>query len=399
MTFWQKYRAKKKLAKLRSEVKLCRHTDDDILNDAAKKELDGLLSEMKATPAIEAEERFGDFIKRYRKTVPPYRYQTIRGTLDLLLVVGAVAFGIRALFLQPFRIPTSSMQPTLFGIHYIDKEHSSNPLIGNVPNPLNWLLFSASDAQATVQTPGVLEPNSLRATGNLFAESTSFTIGSNNYRLPGAKDKVEEYANLTPGRSFRQGETLANGWLTLGDHLFVERWSIYMTPPKRGDVMVFTTDGLKAMGRTLSELSGFFYIKRLAGLPGDTLKITNNTLMVKPAGESRFQPIYEIAPEFEKLYSAKGGYHGHLGGMGDLISTPLQEYVVPKDHYFMLGDNSQFSLDSRFFGAVPRRNLVGRAWVVFWPFSHRWGFVDTPAPLDEPTGQPNSRTFPVMYHQ
>lgn len=399
MNFWKRHRAKKRLAKLRNEIKLCRHNDDDLLSDKQKEDLDSLLLEMKGTPAEEVDARLEEYASRFRRAVPPYRYQSIRGLLDLLLVVGAVAFGIRALFLQPFRIPTSSMQPTLFGIHYIDRETKVNPLLGKLPAPLEWLLFSTRRAQTQVKSPGELDTNSFRTSGTL-SDTTSFTIGNTRYQLPGDARKVIEYADLEAGRRYRSGDTLADGFVSMGDHLFVERWSIYLAPLKRGDVMVFTTDGLTAQGKKLSDLSGFFYIKRLVGLPGDTLRIVNNVLEVKPAGEDQFRPIYEIAPAFEKLYSGKGGYQGHLNGMGNLIASPQQEYVVPKDHYFMMGDNSRFSLDSRFFGAVPRKNLVGKAWVAFWPFTRRWGLIDRVGPVDAPTGKPvKDMTFPVMYRQ
>ena len=85
--------------------------------------------------------------------------------------------------------------------------------------------------------------------------------------------------------------------------------------------------------------------------------------------------------------------------MGHHLAAPGSEYVVPEDHYFMMGDNSQFSLDSRFFGAVPRENLVGKAWIVFWPFSRRWGRIDRVGPVDAPTGEARRGTFPVMYRQ
>jgi signal peptidase I len=75
------------------------------------------------------------------------------------------------------------------------------------------------------------------------------------------------------------------------------------------------------------------------------------------------------------------------------------EYTVPEDHYLMLGDNSRFSMDSRYFGPVPRRNLIGRAWLVFYPFSRRVGVVDRNEPLDMPTGKPGTATFPVMSKQ
>lgn len=399
MTFWEKHCAKKKLAKLRTEIRLRRHNDDDLLSTEEKQALDALLEEIKSVSDAECGARYEEFASRFRKTALPYRYQAIRGLLDLLLVVGAVAFGIRALFLQPFRIPSSSMQPTLYGIHYIDRAGSVNPFPSPLPGALQWLLFSTRRAEATIQTPGELDLSSFRAAGNALADSTSFTIGGTTYKLPGDERKVIEYADLRPERSYRPGEKLADGYLSMGDHLFVERWSIYLTPLRRGEIMVFTTDGLESNGRTLSELSGFFYIKRLVGLPGDTLKIIDDVLWIKPAGEEKFRPIYEIDPAFQKLYSGKGGYHGHLGGMGNLIASPRQEYLVPKDHYFMMGDNSQFSLDSRFFGAVPRRNLVGRAWIVFWPFSLRWGRVDRARVLDVPTGRAEKGTFPVMYLQ
>ena len=86
--------------------------------------------------------------------------------------------------------------------------------------------------------------------------------------------------------------------------------------------------------------------------------------------------------------------------MGDYrLFGAESDYVVPEDHYFMLGDNSAFSLDSRFFGAVPRHNLVGRSWFIFWPFSRRWGLTDRLEPLDHPTGTALRGTFPVMYKQ
>ena len=164
--------------------------------------------------------------------------------------------------------------------------------------------------------------------------------------------------------------------------------------------MVFTTENLfDSDGSPLEASSGHYYIKRLAALPGDTIRFDAGQLYVRPAGKKQFFRIQEIAPRFEKVYSGKGGYQGHLGDMGmDWVSSGM-EYTVPENTYFMLGDNSRFSKDSRFFGPVPRRNLVGRAFITFWPFSRRWGIIDNKEPLNVPTGESGYGTFPVMYKQ
>ncbi len=396
--FFKKRRARKQLARFHSEMVQLRHAEDDLLSSAQKTELDALAAETGAALKERRYDALPEAAGRYERLRLFPRGRKMRDLLDLLLVVGAVAFGIRALFLQPFRIPTSSMQPTLYGIHFLEKEHATNPLLGKVPDPVNWLLFSARPARLEVGEEGQLSPE-VRQEPGTFSDSTRLRIGNTAYTLPGDARKVEEYSNLEYGRTYRRGEVPVDGYLSLGDHLFVERWSIYLAPLKRGDVMVFTTDGLRVNGRNLADSSGFFYIKRLVGLPGDTLRIVDNRLEIRPEGAAEFQPVAKLDPRFEKLYSGKGGYQGHLNYMGELLATPGTEYTVPADHYFMMGDNSEFSLDSRFFGPVPRRNLVGKAWVVFWPFSRRWGTVDRQEPVDAPTGKSQRGTFPVMYRQ
>ncbi len=394
--FFKARRDRRNFKRFLAAVKLARHSDDDILSAQQRNGVDALIREAAdAAPAA-----LPEFEARYRKLVPPYRHRKIREILDLLLVVGAVAFGIRGLFFQPFRIPTSSMQPTLYGIHYMERENASNPFLAQIPQPLRWLLFSARDAELVIQPPGgELDPDSIRLHPNLLCDNTSFRIGSREYTLPGTPDKVFEYSKLQPGIEYPANSKIADGFLSMGDHLFVERFSLYLTPPARGDVMVFTTAGLVANGRKLADSSGYFYIKRLAALPGDTIKIVSNQLLVRPAGSAEFVPVQKLDLRFEKLYSSKGGYQGHLNFMGHIVDMPGKEYTVPEDHYFMLGDNSRFSLDSRFFGAVPRKNLIGRAWIVFWPFSRRWGSIDTRPPLDVPTGEAYNGTYPVMYLQ
>jgi len=398
MIFSKKRKLRKELRKLKIHARHTLIVDDDILSDKQKK----FLREIENAPencdlnSIEAmEKKINDCRRTYGEILPPEKNAWIREYLDVIAVAVAVAFGIRGLFLQPFKIPTSSMQPTLFGIHYIAKDGKVNPLLGKVSAPLDYLLFSAERAKLTIKKDGSLAgDNSYEAFRqyNLYGifPYTSFKIGGVDYSLPGTRYKVSQYTHL--GRNFDQGgdiidripyktgEELCNGWLSSGDHLFVDRFSHILVGLKRGDIVVFNTENIYYDGKALTK-NGYYYIKRLVGLPGDTLKIVNNTVYIRPEGELGFKMITKFSPKFEKIYSGKGGYHGHwnVPSVNDLSGDGFK---IPPDSYFMLGDNSRNSLDSRYWGIVPRKNIVGKALFIFWPVSRRWGVTDHMGPVD-----------------
>ena len=389
-----KYLKNRKRKKFLAELTTQRKAGDDLFTPGEKEAFDAVLWQLRENP--DPAEAVKTAEKEAAKIKLPWNTSWIRNLLDLLLVVGAVAFGIRGLYFQPFRIPTSSMQPTLYGIHY----QELGERVHKLPSLLRGLIFASTRARAVVTSPGRIDPESLKHKSGLLFDRTEFTIGGKVYSLPGDPVKVADYAKLDPSRDYQAGDVFADGCVAMGDHLFVERFSIYLVPPKRGEVMVFTTENLfDADGTPLEASSGHYYIKRLAALPGDTIKLLNNQLYIRPAGEKEFKKAQAFSPRFEKVYSGKGGYQGHLSDMGVENFTSGREYTIPEGCYFMLGDNSRFSKDSRFFGVVPRRNLVGRSFITFWPFSRRWGIIDNKEPLDVPTGEPRFGTFPVMYKQ
>ena len=402
--------AGRKRRKLLAEYKSLRHAEDDRLDDERKRQFDAVIDglEHSELPHKEAMAAARGALARIDLGI---RHPFVRELLDLVLVVGAVAAGIRGLFLQPFRIPTGSMQPTLYGIHY---QYKDGTWRDKLPAPLQFVLFGRRRAELTVASDGYFAPESIAVADGVFRTDTSFRIGDRTYTLPGEAKKVVEYAELVvksadgdyipdAEKLHRRGDTLADGFVTMGDHLFVERCSLYLKPPRRGDVMVFNTENLKieAGGQVipLNKLSGYYYIKRIVGLPGDTLKIEEGALYIRPAGESRFRRADELDPRFKKIFSGKGGYQGYTNEPRARYLLEGKEFTVPKRHYFMLGDNTNFSMDSRYFGAVPRRNLVGRAFFVFWPCSRRWGGADSKAPRDIPTDKEgrNAGSYRVMY--
>ncbi len=407
MNFFARRKALKTLKKFRESVALILHTDDDILSARQKEALSVLVKDVRQAEKRAEISALNTFQTRLEQVLPPRRFPRMREYMDILAVAMAVAFGIRGLFLQPFKIPTSSMQPTLYGIHYMEPENNANPWAFRLPRLLSGILFSTRNAELQIPKTGKLDRDSFRIGGNAFFDRLLFDIGGVTCSLPGTPNKVAEYSGIAddPERVFQAGEVLTRGKLSLGDHLFVDRTSINVTGLRRGDVTVFTTVGIVAPdGTKLTDQSGFYYIKRLAGLPGDTLKIADGQLFVKPQGAENFSRIQDLAPVFSKVYSMKGGYQGHANSPGDFpcgyfLRTEEEEFTVPPDQYFMLGDNTKFSSDSRVWGTVPRKNIVGKAFFVFWPLSRRWGIADSRDAYNVPTGRSVRGTFPSMYLQ
>lgn len=149
-----------------------------------------------------------------------------------------------------------------------------------------------------------------------------------------------------------------------GDRIFVERVSRFFTAPQRGDIMVFYPPTVKLASTptaVFERLTGFFckdiaYIKRVIGLPGDRIVIKTD-----PDGK---YAVYVNGKRLEEKYI-----------LDDYDYIPCSEamycgpFTVPKDNYFMLGDNRGNSQDSRFWGFLPRERFVGRAVLLFWPFN------------------------------
>lgn len=404
MFFFNKQRKElKKFAKFLQGVKHYIYHNDDILSEAEKSDLKNFLAESQEifNNRIDLGSALAKQEEIFSELAPTPKFKSLRDWLDILAVGVAVAFGIRALFFQPFKIPTGSMQPTLFGIHYIEKEPVGNKFIGKSLPIIDSVIFGADRAYAVISENGRWEGYT---NGGILSSQTNLKIGSKYYTLPGTLDKVMEYTEINQYETYKKNQVLADGYLSTGDHLFVDRISHYLFGLKRGDIVIFTTENIVSSdGTKLADTSGYYYVKRLVGLPGDTLKIVRNNLYIRPKGATEFKHIKEFSPIFEKIYSGKGGYQGHSNivgySTGFFLKNDFDTFTVPEDSYFMLGDNTKFSSDSRVWGVVPRHNIVGKAALVFWPFSRRFGIADRVEALDIKTTKPIRTTFKEMFQQ
>jgi signal peptidase I len=174
------------------------------------------------------------------------------------------------------------------------------------------------------------------------------------------------------------GTTLWSGVVTTGDFVFVNRWSWNFRRPRRGEVMVFATTGINGI------TPGTHYIKRMCGLPNEVLSIDPPNLLIDGEVVRTPHAIARVAGR-EKLASWADPYAGY-SVIGDRGAPEGNEHPLRRagdfislgaDEYFAMGDNTGSSYDSRYWGPVPERNLIGPGAMVYWPFaSPRWGRIE-----------------------
>jgi len=129
-----------------------------------------------------------------------------------------------------------------------------------------------------------------------------------------------------------------------GDYILVNKLSYILGNPHRGEIVIFHHP----------QNSKNDLIKRIIGLPGDTVEIKDGKLFVN---DIELQEEYILEPPKYKYHQSE----------------------IPPDHYLVLGDNRNNSADSHNGWTVPRENIVGKAWLNYWPISN-WAVIKHDAP-------------------
>ncbi|MCD6459959.1 signal peptidase I [bacterium] len=282
------------------------------------------------TDPDELETRFVHFDSVVSPIIKPFKKSVLQEYAEAFIVAIILATIIRTFLVQAFKIPTGSMQPTLHGAHYYG---TGDRIL------VNKFIYGAKSP-----------------TGIMFTDIT----------LP--------YFQLPKLRE-----------------------------PKRGDVIVFTTRGISLLDKDDQKKD---FIKRLVGLPGDKIEISGLPIeklytKCEYCGEVRLivNPVRIFKSDGKAYISGECSrcrHHLENGPIGDKEGVVLingkvldkpeifkkiiyfnqgpfgeryKSIMVPEKSYFAMGDNSNNSKDSRFWGFVPEKNLRGSAFLKYWPLN------------------------------
>jgi signal peptidase I len=371
---WSRQRKNRKMARdlLRHARHLRLSREDEISEDDGRRlarleaDLNGAL---RAGADAATLEKAGDALYRCILDLTPARpFPWLRENFEVLVVALSVAMGVRAYFVQPFKIPTGSMEPTLCGIQTRD-----NGEPGHWDRiPLKFVKWAATGEWRMVvraANSGVFTRPAAQSATMEQRVNQVVLVGERPYTLPrNAKPLFEEEAFV------RKGQILWSGSRTSGDHVFVNKVAWNFRRPRRGEVIVFRTDTIPIVPPVPP---GTHYIKRLVAVPGDELSIAGGRLLIggEAVQDPRHRAMRRLAdasyPEYQGI--------GHGGGPSVTSTHALRDaddsIPLGAGQYFALGDNADSSLDGRYWGPVPEKHLVGPAFMVYWPFSKRWGWI------------------------
>ncbi len=352
-----------------------------------------------------------------------YPKTSLTENVEFFLVAAIVILGIRTYFVQPFKIPTNSMWPTYYGMtaenfpphqpapagaarvfrllaYGAQRREMIAPRAGQVSATFfgnrrlaytmrsgrSWLIFPTREKEYTFYVDGA--PTSVRVPEDFsdvdsvmietyFGGQAEFTAYWDKQYRSGVGvqhdlrvDDEDSSSGRTvvdlplPGR-VPAGEPVLRFDLMTGDQLFADRVSYHFIAPKVGSGFVFRTDHIPGIGEEE------YYIKRLVGVPGDVLEIRQPVLYRngRPiAGAAAFAANAERLAPYTGYTFGETVPSAHYLFKGETVT-------VPEGKFFAMGDNSSNSSDSRVWGFVPARDVVGRPLCIYYPFTRRWGFA------------------------
>jgi signal peptidase I len=270
--------------------------------------------------------------------------ERVRELVDELVFVFVIVMFMKMFLVEIYKIPTGSMTPTLLGGTVAETDLNKDGL--------EDLVYWDPQGGGLIMDHGLLFIND----------------GRRKLRDPLAALSAGENARLV------QAGKAHNVY----DKILVNKLVYWFKEPKRGEVVVFKVPNPPFLPETP------IYIKRLVGEPGDTLSFVDDPATGGELAQLALDGRPVEAPDFFKDWRYRPTVNTIFNNWIDLPFVKyeqvsprirrLKEIRVPEDMVFMLGDNTDSSLDSRYWGGVPTENLKGRAFFRVWP-PYRFGRI------------------------
>lgn len=317
------------------------------------------------------------------KHLLPYPNPGARENTEVVLVAIAVAMAIRTFYLQPFKIPTGSMRPTLYGITHENYRNQADVVFPTgFQKWVDTCFRGISYVHVVAKESGYLNRVGEIKRHWRFSKKQSFYVGDQDYTvkwiqdeliadpaLQGKYGRAELQWSKQAGQGnqfFEKGEDIMKLRVISGDHLFVDRMTYNFRPPRRGEIIVFATKGIQALPQDQ------FYIKRLVGMGAEKISLNSDRMAVIDD-----EPLSAATYLFENVYTFEGPprdneWSGHVNGtFSSRVARLFQDEEVVRqirtNHYMVFGDNTLNSSDSRTWGDFSQTNVIGRSAFVYWP--------------------------------
>ncbi len=412
---------------LRKHVVRLLNAQRDLMTSAAVQLIQGALLELQSAinDRVDKKEMRRQMTKLEQvagKWLRPHPHAAWRENVEVLLVALAVAMGIRTFFLQPFKIPTGSMQPTLYGVTsmpdftpiyfqlrqgLVNKSKIQEEMteqLNSVTIPAGWQrvkdwIHGISYVHVVAQNDGELQAVNPPVRFLIFNIKQTLVIGGVEHTIWFPPDYGEQtlvaraalfpHSEAFPGNFYHKGDDVVKLQVNAGDHLFVDRITYNFRKPRRGEIIVFETAGIPEERRYSINppIPGDeFYIKRLIALPNERVKIGNDRHLVidgqrLDASTPHFENIYGFNPNKPPHESEYSGHvngqvaetYGLYPGIAPLFPDDATTFTNPANSYLVMGDNTCNSLDSRSWGSFSAQAVIGKSFFVYWPITKRFG--------------------------
>lgn len=383
---WFSSRAVRQATDLNRQVRRLVNEQRDLLSSEALEELAEKQRALKEAlrrnmdkSMIDA--RAGELLKVAESRLIAHPHPSARENVKELFVAAALVMSVTCFFVQLTKIPTGSMQPTLFGVTSEDwRQNPDAQIPGRLQRIVDFWWRGISYYQLTAKADGEVTRIDPPRLVFPFVKTQRIQVGPESYRIWLPPDELKTHTGLSLHQFFRAGEDIFKAKVVTGDHLLVDRFTYNFRRPARGEIIVFKTKGIEGLDQ------GQLYIKRLVALGGEQVRLGNDRHLVING-----KRLDATTPRFENVYTFSGPpqvnrYSGHVNNvvanqsfrmysrLAQKFPDENRVFHVPTGHYLAMGDNTMSSSDSRDWGALPQKNVIGKCWFVYWPITDRFGW-------------------------